>query len=1329
MLVRYIHLIGGLLLLSLVTALAQPCNIPFNIRFENKTTTSITVTWSDINVQPEGWEIEIVQRGDAQTGIPSVPLQTGKSVSLEQLTPSTSYDLYIRTVCANNKSNWNVAIPFTTIIEVPSACQINIPLKDNGTEILELDIPYLKTLQNPILGVNVFLSKVDLILEHGWPADLNIILQSPQGQQLVLSNHNGTVTQNFGIHRDTSCFQATTFSMDGCRDLKDYKPPFVGVFRPDGAISGWKPDTLSKGTWKLITFDRAVKDAGILHYLNITFSDEVCIVPDDFSVINADINEVSLGWSHKEPCNTVNIRVYEAGIAVDSFFVPCREGHFTIKNLKPNTEYGFSISSLCTHTISSSDGCLIYASTSCEPVSILESFDNYELCEESCITFCNNTGTLWFNITDADAQDWILAEGRTETSFTGPDSDVNGSGRYMYIENNPQLCGNNNKAILQSTCMQILSNPSGCDMSFYYHMYGDDIELLKLELSIDGGFRWIELFSAEGNQGNQWIKHTLSLQEYEHQLGIFRFTGISGAGPLADIAIDQIEFYKSIPADNPIVFYRDQDGDGYGSDTDFVLSCAYEPPNGYVIKAGDCEDNNPSIHPGATEIQCNGIDENCNGNEDDQPETNPISVSRSIQDASCNGSSDGSIQLNISGGNPPYNVSWNNGMSDEVITDLGIGIYFATITDIGGCVYHTPFYTLQSDNNLNIVIRDIQPASCLGKSDGSIEISHSSDAAPYRYLWSDGTTNQNLEHIGEGIYVVTVTDANHCFAVLSDIKVNYRSSVIAGIRSQKDPSCSESEDGHLEAFALNGVAPYTYLWSGGQTTNLINNLTSGTYTCTITDSNACQYILNAELASQEALKIQVVSTENVRCFGEANGSIKTHVTGGKPGYTYLWNDFRYTVDDIFNIPAGQYILTVTDANGCKAQSPMITIHQPEPLQVAIDSIVPASCISGNNGQIRLNTSGGNGTYFFVWNEQSNVSNILDSIPRGHYNVTVYDQLGCKSGIPVIEVPYINTLVNVRLNLIEGNVCYGGKEGILEVTIENGTPEYDYNWSHGRQYFYPLAVDTISKLGAGNYKLTITDVNGCTGISNTVLIPELPEFSYAIASVVNNSCQEDSTGIIHIQVKGGAQPHEIAWNNGQYSGDLIDHLPNGSYYGYIKDSVGCQLAIDTLKIQSFSNISIASDISHEINSASDGKICLDINNGIPPYKYQWSNGQSGKSCIENLNAGTYTVTVTDDIGCIQVASFVVEALTSVISEQYPDLIMYPNPVLDLLTIQTTLRINSYTLLDMNGIVLQNAKPKIVDGRFTIAMNDLVAGMYILVLQDDFRVMKLKVVRID
>lgn len=1317
----------SLIILIAPHAFSQSCQLPFNIRFLNKTDTSVDVTWSDINPNPKGWEIEIVKRGESRTNMPSFPIFTDKEAFIQNLEPSTSYELYIRTVCVDNYSNWNVAIPFNTIIDVQTSCQINIPIKDNGTEILDLNIPVPSHISEPILGTNIFLKSVDLILEHAWPADLKITLISPQGQELVLSEHNGTVTHNFGNISDTTCTQFTSFSVDACNSLKSDRPPFIGLYKPDGSISGWHPDTLSMGNWKLKFFDRAVKDAGILRYLNVTFSDEMCVLPENFSIVSTDINQVDVSWDYLPPCNTLQINVFEGETQKDTIYVPCSEGSFSIDQLLPNSEYTFSISSLCSHLESSSESCPVTTTTTCEPISIAESFDDYETCEDGCKSICLFESNIWYNDSEDDGQDWIVHSGKTETINTGPDGDINGGGNYIYIENNPQICGSGNQVMLKSTCMDIKSNPSGCDMSFYYHLNGLDIKSLSLEVSVDGEQTWIELFRAEGHHGNRWIRYTLSLSEFDNMTGVFRFTAVSGDGPMADIALDQIEFYKSIPAASLTTYYYDNDGDGYGNDGVTIQICSLNPPANYSALGGDCDDDNPDIHPNATEIQCNGIDENCNGNEDDQPAFNPIIVTEEIIPSSCNGSTDGQLSLNISGGNAPYSVSWNNGMTGQSITELSNGVYYATITDVGGCIFNTPFYQIDASTNLNIITTGITTADCLGKSNGNIEISHSFDFPPYSYLWSDGTTGKDLINVPEGQYSVTVTDDKNCFAVLSDIKVSSRPSILAGIKTQSAPLCHDMSTGKIELFTTGGTPPYQYQWSNGQETETLSAVREGHYSCTISDSENCHFIFNTVLNSPPALRAEIINTEDVRCYGESNGSIRTRTSGGTPGYTYRWNNTSATTENIFNISAGDYILTITDANGCKFILDTIQVLEPDPLTINIESIKPATCKSGRNGSVEVSTIGGNGGYRYVWNDLEGTTSIIDSLTSGNYSVIVYDVAGCKSGIPNFYIPAKNIPVDISLFLLQDNDCYRQSNAQITAVLNNGTPPFDYNWSQGLQYFSSESSDTVTQLPSGIYTLTITDSNGCVGESNQVTIKEKPPYNFNIIDIENNLCPFDSSGVISIKVNGGEAPHSVIWNQGIITGKTISNLPNGNYSAVITDAKQCKITTQPITIHSLSDIKITSQVSPDYDGLGIGDICIQISGGFPAYDIQWSNGAINQSCISNLNAGNYSVTITDAEGCEAIFEFEVERSSSVNHGQKPQIQLFPNPTFDKIVVLSEIKIDFIKLLDSNGKVIY--KETLENHReFVLNLNPYPAGLYNILLTSKgqqliFRVVKM------
>ncbi|MBK9733523.1 MAG: T9SS type A sorting domain-containing protein [Saprospiraceae bacterium] len=1293
-----------------ISGLSQECKKPFLARFNNGTTKSVGFKWSDNNVSPIGWEIELVKRGSPKTGVPNIPITAVKEVILTDLIPCTAYEIFIRTVCSTDvKSIWNGPYLYTTICTNPTNCQISLPIKDNGLDSFSIDIK-----ETGIIGTDIFIESIDMIIEHDWPADLKIILESPKKQQVVLSNHNGTGTDDFGDVNDLTCSLVTSFNQNACKNLKANKPPFLGSFKPDGNLGSFALNTPASGIWKLIFFDRAIKDIGTLKYFNINFSREQCTVPENFVITAIGNNSVTVDFDPFIKCQTAKIIVTQIDKPPREIVFNCNEPNLIIGNLLPNTDYEISIKAGCGTTpsgvaILSEESCKYNFTTTCEKATLSESFDNKAICVEGCAIPCLIGSEIWYNVTTEITQDWIVWQGDTDTENTGPSSGVNGTGNYIYIESNPSICGANNKVILQSKCIDIKSNASGCDMSFYYHMYGSDIANLTLEISVDGGFSWQELIKFSGNKGDKWNRSTISLANYDGLTAYFRFVGTSSQGVMGDIALDQIEFYKSTIATNLIRYYVDSDADGYGLTSDFIDVCTSNIPFGYSDKGGDCDDQNQNIHPNVTEIQCNGIDENCNGNEDDQPSANPINLNIQIQNESCQGSFDGKIELSITGGNAPYFISWNNNtLNGAVINNLTSGIYQAVITDIGGCIKKTEYLQLVSNTSLNAIVTSLTRPSCLGKSDGSIAIQHTTGNEPYRYVWSDGNTTKNLNNIPEATYSVTISDVLNCSVVIENIMLIAKPSITTDIKSIKHPSCFGQKDGNVEIIVSNGKSPYKYLWNTGATTTLLTGLGAGSYTCTVMDDNGCKSNFHTILNQPDSLYGQLISNENVRCFGEANGSIKTKIFGGTPPYTYILNGLPSNASAP-EISAGTYFMVVTDHKACSITLPPIIITQPQKFEITIDSIRPSNCILGKNGYLSLNTTGGTPEYNYSWNHIDQSSFVFDNLLSGDYSITAYDRSGCKSTLPNIYVPFVNIPVLAELEVIQENKCYNDKQAILSAHIINGIGPYDYNWSQGIQYIKNGINDTLVLLPSGPYQLTITDAEGCVGISEQIILEEKDPFYYNVGQIVENKCSSDLDGSIEISITGGEMPLNVSWNEGMYFGPFIQSLPNGLYKALITDKNECQLICESINLTSNSDIKVNAAIINDINNTKSGEVCLIIEGGVLPYTLNWSSQIMNNNCISGLHQGTYTVTITDALECQKVYEFVVQNTSSTTELTKNEFIIFPNPTTGIVYIKSNQIFNRFNIYSTEGKLIKTAT---ISEDNSIDLSDLRSGLYFL-----------------
>jgi hypothetical protein len=300
---------------------------------------------------------------------------------------------------------------------------------------------------------------------------------------------------------------------------------------------------------------------------------------------------------------------------------------------------------------------------------------------------------------------------------------------------------------------------------------------------------------------------------------------------------------------------------------------------------------------------------------------------------SCNGLTDGSIDLTVAGGTGPYTYAWDNGAgSNEDPSNLGAGTYNVTVTDANGCTANALF-TLTEPTALTSSAVETQQASCSGGSDGKAMVTGSGGSAPYTYQWdaaAGSQTTQEATSLAAGSYSVTVSDANNCTSV-STVSVTSPSGLAATAMVFTNVSCKGASDGSINLNVTGGTAPYTYNWSNGSTSEDLFGLSGGTYTVTVTDANGCTTNATGTVAEPTTLTPSTTITD-VTCNGNSDGAIDLSVTGGTSPYTYIWNTGAIT-EDISNLPTGTYTVTVTDANGCM-MSHSATVNEPSVLMAS-----------------------------------------------------------------------------------------------------------------------------------------------------------------------------------------------------------------------------------------------------------------------------------------------------------------------------------------------------------------------------------------------------------
>lgn len=518
---------------------------------------------------------------------------------------------------------------------------------------------------------------------------------------------------------------------------------------------------------------------------------------------------------------------------------------------------------------------------------------------------------------------------------------------------------------------------------------------------------------------------------------------------------------------------------------------------------------------------------------------------------SCNGGSDGTIRVEGLGGTPPYTYEWGHGATTAYVSGLSAGTYTVTITDAMSLAFYDTIELTEPPAAVWDTAVSTGTILCYGDSTGSIDLTITGGLPPYNIQWSNGETAEDISNLPTGTYDVTVTDINGCYAVASPpVAIGPDSLTITG--SITNVSCYGGSDGTINLTVTGGTGPYTYSWSTGATASSIAGITTGEYFVTVTDANGCTKADSFDVAQPAEALGATSTTFNIQCFGESTGAILLWPAGGTSPYTYSWTGGA-TTQDIANVPAGTYTVTITDASGCTLAHSK-TLTQPAAALSASSTTVNPTCNGTNNGSIDLTPAGGTSPYTYSWTGGATTQDISGKA-AGTYTVTITDASGCT----LAHSKSLTQPGNLTASIIENNIttCYGDSSGSAILEYSGGTGPFTIIINEVIEIPTGMGPDTMTGLMAGTISVQIKDANNCLSPFYDIDITE-PSRITSTLTVTDVSTPGGSDGAINQSVSGGNSPYMYSWSNGAGTRD-ISSLTAGTYAVTITDDHGCTVS--------------------------------------------------------------------------------------------------------------------------------------------------------------------------
>lgn len=679
---------------------------------------------------------------------------------------------------------------------------------------------------------------------------------------------------------------------------------------------------------------------------------------------------------------------------------------------------------------------------------------------------------------------------------------------------------------------------------------------------------------------------------------------------------------------------------------------------------------------------------------------------------------DGAISTSVTGGTSPYHFIWSNGDTTQNISSLTTGNYNGTVTDNNGCIDTLSVFVPSNAGALVISLDSVLQTSCFNACDGEAHVSAAGGITPYTFQWDAAANNQsgsNATGLCAGIYSVTVYDANNDSAMLSNVSIAQPAQLVADTVSVT-PESGVGNDGAIDATVQGGTPPYSYVWDNGATTQDITNLTTGSYTLTVTDQNGCTDVISVVVPSSGPVQgIIYYQTDfgtvgdqiymardlnpamlNLANSGNTNwnfGNLKIQAIDTldfiDPATTTYGPDFPNANLVIANGADTSYLTSTSsklatqgifgDPFGLGIQA--VIEYEPELTKVEFPTVFGNNFTSTAVVDTAIDTT----------------VQIFDSIRvkrtlTHNANVDAYGNMTIPAGT-------FNSIRQQTQRIVIDSVWgWNGFTGWQNISAFNAyDTTYLYQWfASGEKY--PIVEIVSLQPGSGI-------VSAAFKLGNNLL-----------ATIIDQQdvlCNGDCNGTAEAQAITGTPPFNYYWdtNTGSQTGPVANNLCPNTYFVTVVDGNNDSVLTSVVISEPPPLLVNLDTIITETDPGNNGGVQISVIGGSPPYTYSWDNGETTQD-LSGLAEGSYSVTVTDLNGCTATGTYTVDSKVSVEEFGKRRYTLFPNPASDELVILSPQKTISHVVVyDMIGNELIT-KP--INGRITLDVSTLPNGVYFIQL---------------